>query len=73
MKNLTANKKIHKRFKKLARFPDSLDQVQLLKDINSVGKGRFAQRLAAILLEKNLDVCPPYIAEALAYLKNKLT
>ena len=73
IKNLTTNKKIHKRFKKLARDPDSLDPGQLLKDINSVGKGRFAQRLAAILLEKNLDVCPPYIAEALAYLKNKLT
>ena len=73
MKNLTTNKKIHKRFKKLARDPDSLDPVQLLKDINSVGKGRFAQGLAAVLLEKELDVCPPYITEALTYLKNKLT
>ena len=73
MKNLTTNKKIHKRFKKLARDPDSLDPVQLLKDINSVGKGRFAQGLAAVLLEKELNVCPPYITEALTYLKSKLT
>ena len=73
MRNLTANKKIHKRFEKLAHDPNSLDPGQLLKDINSVGKGRFAQGLAAILFEKELDVCPSYIAKALAYLKKKLT
>ena len=73
MRNLTANRKIHKRFERLARDPNSLDPGQLLRDINSVGKGRFAQGLAAILLEKELDVCPPYIARALAYLKKKLT
>ncbi len=73
MRNLTANKKIHERFEKLSVDPNSLDPAQLLKDINSVGKGRFAQGLAAILLEKEIDVCPPYIAKALAYLKKKLT
>ena len=73
MKNLTTNRKIHKRFKKLALDPGSLDPEQLLKDINSIGKGRFAQGLAAILLKKKLDVCPSYIAKALAYLKKKLT
>ena len=73
MKNLTTNKRIHERFEKLSLNPSSLDPGQLLKDINSVGKGRFAQGLAAVLLKKEFDVCPPYIAEALAYLKNKLT
>lgn len=73
IKNLTTNRKIHKRFKKLALDPDSLDPEQLLKDINSIGKGRFAQGLAAILLKKKLDVCPSYIAKALAYLKKRLT
>jgi putative ATP-dependent endonuclease of OLD family len=70
---LTSNKKIHERFEALSNNPDSLDPAQLLKDINSVGKGRFAQRLAAVLIEKELDICPPYIAEALSYLKEKLT
>ena len=72
IKDLTTNKKIHKRFDKLAEDSASLDSKQLLKDINSVGKGRFAQRLAAVLQNKNIDVCPPYIADALAHLKGKM-
>ena len=73
IQNLTTNKKIHERFESLSQDPDSLDATQLLKDINSVGKGRFSQRLAAVLLEKKLDVCPPYIALALEHLKTQLT
>jgi len=72
IKDLTTNTKIHKRFDELAKDPDALDPKQLLKDINSVGKGRFAQRLAAVLQKNNIDVCPTYIAAALAYLKGKL-
>ena len=72
IKDLTTNKKIHDRFDELAEDPGALDPEQLLKDINSVGKGRFAQRLGAVLQKNNLDVCPPYIADALTYLKGKL-
>lgn len=72
IKDLTSNKKIHERFDALAEDPDALDPKQLLKDINSVGKGRFGQRLGAVLQKNNLDVCPPYIADALTYLKGKL-
>ena len=72
IKDLTTNKKIRERFEELAEDPDNLEPEQLLKDINSVGKGRFAQRLAAVLQKNNLDVCPPYIANALTYLKGKL-
>jgi putative ATP-dependent endonuclease of OLD family len=72
IKDLTSNKKIHERFNALAEDPDALDPKQLLKDINSVGKGRFAQRLAAVLQKDKLNVCPPYIADALSYLKGKL-
>jgi len=39
-----------------------------LKDINVVGKGRFAQRLARYL---NADGCPTYIAEAIEYVAAK--
>jgi putative ATP-dependent endonuclease of OLD family len=72
IKGLTTNTKIHKRFDELAENPGTLDAKKLLKDINSVGKGRFAQRLAAVLQKNNLDVCPPYIANALTYLKEKM-
>lgn len=69
MKSLTPNKKMQGRFDLLAANPAALDPEQLLKDINTIGKGRFAQRLASVLLEKRLDVCPTYIKNALAHLK----
>jgi putative ATP-dependent endonuclease of OLD family len=72
MKGLTTNRRIHSRFDRLAENPDNLDAKQLLKDINSVGKGRFAQRLSTVLERKDIDICPPYIADALAYLKGKM-
>jgi putative ATP-dependent endonuclease of the OLD family len=42
---LTTNKKMRKRFEDLSKDPDKLDPGRFLKDIESVGKGRFAQRL----------------------------
>lgn len=69
---LTGNKKMHARFDALAADPDELDAAAFLKDIDSVGKGRVAQRLASILLSDNIDVCPPYIEAALDYMKAKL-
>lgn len=70
---LTTNKQMKARFKALSKKPDSLDPTQFLKDIDSVGKGRVAQRLASVLLANNNDVCPPYIRSALKYLRAKLT
>jgi putative ATP-dependent endonuclease of the OLD family len=72
VKGLTTNKKIHKRFEALSDDPDKLDSKQFLKDIDSLGKGRVAQRLASILLAEEVDVCPPYIKAALDYMKEKL-
>jgi len=72
IKGLTSNKKMHKRFTELSADPASLDPTQFLKDIDSIGKGRMAQRLAAVLLEADVDVCPAYIKTALKYLKSKL-
>jgi len=72
IKALTANKKMHERFAALAADPSSLDPKQFLKDIDSIGKGRVAQRLAAVLLAKNADVCPEYIKAALKYMRSKL-
>ena len=72
IKELTSNTKIHARFDHLSHNPESLDPKQFLKDINSIGKGRLAQRLASVLLENKSDVCPPYIKSALDYLQGKL-
>lgn len=72
VKELTTNKQMHKRFEALADDPDKLDPKQFLKDIDSLGKGRVAQRLASILLAKSADVCPDYIGAAFDYMKKKL-
>lgn len=73
VKGLTTNKKMQKRFEVLSDDPDKLDPKQFLKDIDSLGKGRVAQRLASILLAEKVDVCPAYIEAALDYMKKKLT
>ncbi|HEV2521705.1 MAG TPA: AAA family ATPase [Candidatus Acidoferrales bacterium] len=72
IKGLTGNKKMHKRFNALSSDPGTLDAKQFLKDIDSVGKGRIAQRLASIFLAGDADVCPPYIKAALDFMKDKL-
>jgi putative ATP-dependent endonuclease of the OLD family len=72
MKGLTDNKAMHGRFDELSKHPEKLDPKQVLKDIDSVGKGRFAQRMASLLLAAGNDVCPPYIKAALDYMKAKL-
>jgi putative ATP-dependent endonuclease of OLD family len=46
------------------KSPASLDPAQLVKDILSIGKGRFAQRLATNL---EVQAWPPYIKEAVEY------
>jgi putative ATP-dependent endonuclease of OLD family len=71
-KGLSANKKMHARFKALAEDPDSLDEKLFLKDIDSIGKGRFAQRLASTLRAADADVCPTYVKDALEYMREKL-
>jgi putative ATP-dependent endonuclease of OLD family len=48
--------------------PTTLDPGQMLKDIDAIAKGRFAQRLAS-LLEGN--ACPPYIRSAVTFLAAK--
>lgn len=72
VKELTDNKAMHERFDELSQDPTELDPKQFLKDIDSVGKGRFAQRLASLLMKRGDDVCPDYIKSALDYLKAKL-
>lgn len=46
------------------------DEKQFLKDIEGIGKGRFAQRLASNF--QNKKAIPPYILEALKYVKERV-
>lgn len=72
VQSLSTNKKMHARFNSLVADPSSLDEKSFLKDIDSIGKGRFAQRLASALNVAQTDVCPSYIKSALEYMKEKL-
>jgi hypothetical protein len=57
------------------------DEDRFMKDITVIGKGRYAQRLAATLKKKLLSdrtpasrsvQAPPYISEAIVYLADKV-
>lgn len=50
--------------------PATLDQVPLLRWIERIGKGRFAQAVAPHL---NEDDCPPYIREALEHIRDAVS
>lgn len=73
VKTATSNKNIHKRFEAWKKAPNTLNPVQLLKDIESIGKGRFAQRLSTIIDSRDYQVCPQYIKDAIDYLIEKVT
>ncbi len=72
IKGLSDNKKMHGRFQALTKDPSTVDPVKLLKDIESIGKGRFAQRLAAVMLDKKVTACPKYISDAFVHLRDLL-
>ncbi len=48
--------------------PENFDKFQFLKDINMIGKGRYAQRLAARIKDA---FCPGYIEEAIKYVAQR--
>lgn len=50
---------------------DSLDIDAFLIDIENVGKGRFAQRLASIILESGTNACPEYVAKGVKHVASK--
>jgi putative ATP-dependent endonuclease of OLD family len=53
--------------------PTTIDSVQVLKDIEEIGKGRFAQRLASSLrAKKNGLNGPQYIVDAIDFIVNRL-
>ena len=71
MKAVGVNDSMKKRMQEWTSDIDSLDTDQFLVDIESVGKGRFAQRLASIISESSTTACPKYIIKALKYVARK--
>ena len=49
--------------------PETLDPIRFIKDIEAIGKGRFAQRLATRISK---DICPQYIRDAITYIQDCL-
>ncbi len=72
LEELTQNKAAAIRAKGWRKDKDTLDPVQFLKDVSSIGKGRFAQRLAGRILRGKLTRCPPYIRKAIDHVVAQL-
>lgn len=51
--------------------PTSRDVARFLKDIDTVGKGRFAQRLASIIADSGTTSCPEYISKGVKYVAER--
>lgn len=66
---LTKSGAVEKRAKAWKDAPETLDADRFIKDIEAIGKGRFAQRLATKIIE---DICPQYIRDAIYYLRDLL-
>ncbi|TAK28181.1 MAG: DUF2813 domain-containing protein [Chloroflexota bacterium] len=71
MMEIGENSKIRERMKGWSSAPETLDVDAFLNDIESVGKGRFAQRLASIIAKSDLTACPEYISMGVKYVAGK--
>ena len=63
--------KMRARMKDWAADPDQLNTQAFLRDIELVGKGRFAQRLASVIIGIDLKTCPEYISSGLDYVADR--
>lgn len=62
-----------KRAKEWADGTVPFDPVRMLKDIDGIGKGRFAQRWAYHIAQQDKKMCPKSITDALTYVTNQIT
>lgn len=67
MNELSVNGAAKSRAEKWKAAPKSLEAAKMLKDIEAIGKGRFAQRWADHISRAKVKSCPQSILEALAY------
>ncbi|OJW05298.1 MAG: hypothetical protein BGO49_31220 [Planctomycetales bacterium 71-10] len=68
--SLSDNKSLKGRAASLANSPQSLNRKQFLKDVDSISKGRFAQRLCS---EIKTGTAPTYIREAIEHVVERCT
>lgn len=73
MRELTTNQAAHARMEAAVANPAAADVERIVDDIRKVGKGRFAQRLASILEERDEVPTPDFIREAFAYILTKVS
>jgi putative ATP-dependent endonuclease of OLD family len=66
---LTESGAARKRAEGWKENPNTLDDARFLSDIEAIGKGRFAQRLATRITSDN---CPRYIRNAIDHVKKAL-
>ena len=59
------------RMRDWAEDTSSFDAKAFLADIEAVGKGRFAQRLASIIAESGTKQCPPYILAGIEHVATR--
>lgn len=71
MNTVGKSKAMKERMEAWAGNTASLNIEKFLNDLETVGKGRFAQRLASIIAESETKSCPEYIVKALKYVTNK--
>jgi putative ATP-dependent endonuclease of OLD family len=71
MKILGVNKRMKERMRRWASNIDDLDVELFIRDIDSVGKGRFAQRLASIILGSGTKKCPGYVRNSVKFVAEK--
>lgn len=71
MNTLETSKPMKDRMQRWADDIVPLDVDKFIADIETVGKGRFAQRLASIIAETATKSCPDYIMEGIKYVANR--
>lgn len=72
IEELSRNKKARQRAASWRDKPESLDADRLLSDVEAIGKGRFAQRVASRLSKVKGNACPDSVKEAIAYVAERV-
>jgi putative ATP-dependent endonuclease of OLD family len=72
MSKLTSNTAAKTRAAAWKRNPASLEEEKMLKDIDAIGKGRFAQRWAHHISKNPHKGCPQSVLEALKYVASRV-
>jgi putative ATP-dependent endonuclease of OLD family len=71
MNGLSVGKQAQERMQAWAGDISDLDTDVFLRDIETVGKGRFAQRLASIILGSGIKKCPKYVLEGIEFVAER--